>query len=69
MSTTARLLVERKSETGEGWAPVVSCNSIEYARMVAAAGVRCAAAVRYRVVHVRSGRDFPLLRQGVRKAA
>jgi hypothetical protein len=67
MRTTARLLVERKSETGEGWTPVVSCNSIEYARRVAAAGVRCAATARYRVVHVRSGKGFPLLRRAVCK--
>ena len=64
-STTARLLVERQSETGEGWAPLVFCNSIEYARRVAAAGVRCAAAARYRVVYVRSGKYFPLLRKAV----
>ena len=67
MITTARLRVER--ETGEGWAPVVSCNSIEYAKMVAAAGVRCGTAARYRVVHVRSGRGFPLLREAVQQAA
>lgn len=65
--TSTRLRVER--ETGEGWAPVACCNSIDYARMVAAAGLRCGAAARYRVVHVRSGKDFPLLRQAARQAA
>jgi hypothetical protein len=69
MSTAKRLRVEKESGTGEGWAPVVSCNSIDYAKMVAAAGVRCGTAARYRVVHVRSGKSFPLLRQAVRKAA
>ena len=67
MSTTARLRVER--ETGEGWSPVAFCNSIDYARMVAVVGVRCGTAARYRVVHVRSGKDFPLLRNAAQHAA
>lgn len=67
MSATARLAVERKSETGAGWVPVVSCNSIEYASKVAEASVRCGAAAQYRVVDVRSGKKLSLVLKAVCK--
>ncbi|HVX67222.1 MAG TPA: hypothetical protein VHA11_11500 [Bryobacteraceae bacterium] len=53
-----RLLVERQDAVGAGWHPVACCNSVEYARMIAAAGVRRGLGASYRVVHRRTGKEF-----------
>ncbi len=65
-ATTTRYSVQRQASEGEEWAPVSSCNSMLYARMVASTGLRRHVGVCYRLVDNRTGHTttlFPELRQ------
>ncbi|MGE5645734.1 MAG: hypothetical protein ACM336_08075 [Acidobacteriota bacterium] len=64
----ARFSIERKDATGGDWHPLTSCNTLDYARMVASLGAIRHIGV-YRVVHTRTGKAFNLLPKLARKAA
>lgn len=53
-----RLQVERQDATGGEWHAVACCNSVEYARMIAAVGSRRGMGASYRVVHRRTGKEY-----------
>jgi hypothetical protein len=57
----APYLVERQSTNGADWCPVTRCRSLEYARLIAATGLRRHIGVAYRAIHVQPGVEIDLL--------
>jgi hypothetical protein len=59
-ATGARFSVQRQ-DTNEGdWRPLTSCNSLDYARMVATAGRRRHISASYRAIETETGVGFSL---------
>ncbi len=67
-ATTARFSIQRQDPVTGGWRPLTSCNSLEYAKMIAAAGHRRRLGA-YRLVHTRTGKSIELLPTAITKAA
>lgn len=67
-ASRAHFSIERKDASGGDWHPLTSCNTLDYARMVAHRGAMRHIGV-YRVIHTRTGKAFDLLPKLVRKAA
>ncbi len=55
----ARFAIERQDSESE-WRRVACCNTLDYARAVAGAGLRRGMGVSYRAVHLASGRAIAL---------
>jgi hypothetical protein len=68
MNATARFLVERQAADGENWRPLAHCNSLHYAKMIAATGLRRHLGVSYRLVNVRTGKGFVLAPEAAKAA-
>lgn len=62
MSTSpAPYLVERQNTNGADWRPLTRCASLEYARLIAATGLRRHIGVAYRAIDVQPGVEIDLL--------
>ncbi len=67
-TSTVRFRIERQGAEG-GWEPLVGCNSLDYARLIAAVGHRRGSGSGYRLIHVRTGRTIVLPAAATAKAA
>lgn len=67
-STKARFQVQRQDTVGGEWRPVTLCNSLEFAQMVAEAGLRNDKGVAYGAVELETGMALTLL-PAAKKAA
>jgi hypothetical protein len=68
-TTAARYSVQRQNAAGEEWCAVSSCNSVTYARIVAAVGLRRHIGVCYRLINNRTGTGTVLFPEAPQKAA
>ena len=57
---SVRFSIEWQDAAGGEWHTLAWCNSLEYARLIAAAGIRRRPGASYRVLYMQTGKRYPL---------